>query len=384
MAGSLAASFFSTNTDRNFVTPGDTVTLKFTNPQVTASNVVITVTETVGFLNSRNKDVTDRFVGAFEGQLNQGVMQVQKIRGAPLPPVRDPVSFRLAVNDSPGAAHLFAHMPEPEQVQSHTLRLQIKGNVKGISETFDGTSLLQVEYPIAMIIGRNIRNPHDQVFSFIGSWARDQWRPFKPRFRFIQEVTPLRLNRPIALTDYDELVNAFAAAAKQAAAGVVAMTTGHGDAGQSQPNGVPWCNLASEDFPPPEDGAPFLYKLDIDDAVLGDGATQGSFPVGDSIIKLRAIDRVADALAGTGIRRILLHTCKAGANQRFMQLFADRVRVPLIAHTATVEYVGSPGSGNMIAHYEGDTPVTPRDLRHWPVSKVAGPFFPSLVAPRRF
>jgi hypothetical protein len=382
--GSLAASFFSTNADSNFVTPGDTAKLKFTNPLVTASDVVITVTESIVFLNSGNAAVTDRLVGEFKGQLNQGVLQVQSIRGAPLPTIKDPVLFNVAADDSPGAAHLIARMPEPEQVQNHTLRLRIVGKVKGITETFPGASLLQVEYPMAMVIGRQIKNPHDQVFNFVGSWAKDQWIPFKPKFRFVQEVTPLRLFRDITVADYDELNRAIIAAAKQATSGVVALTTGHGDGGQSQPNGVPWCNLVPEDFPPPIDPAPFLYKLDIQDDILAEGATQGQFPTDPrKIAKLRALDQLADGLVGTGIRRILLHTCHAGSSTRFMQLLADRVRVPLLAHTESIEYIGFPGSGSMIAHYEGETPVTPRDLRHWPVAHVAGPFFPG-PAPKRF
>ncbi len=384
MAGLLAASFFSSDPNKNFVVPGETVTFKFTDPLVTASNVTVTVLESVTFLNSLNAAVTDRLIGGFQGQLNKGSLTVQKVIGAPLPPVRDPVVIRVAANDTPSSPHLFAHMPEPEQIQSHTLRLRVTGTVNGRNETFEGTSLLQMEYPMSMIIGTVPPQAHDPSFAVVGSWARQQWQAHKPKFRFIQQVTPLRLNRAIKDSDYNELITAFVAAAQKSTSGVVALAVGHGDGGQSQPNGVPWCNLAPEDFAPPIAPVPFRYSLDIDDTVLGDGANKLSFPTApDTLVKLRMMDRLGDALAPTGIRRILLHTCKAGGNQRFMQLFADRVRVPLLAHTVAVEYTGFANSGNITAHYEHDSPQTPRDLRHWPVSKVAGPFFPG-PPPKRF
>ena len=129
----------------------------------------------------------------------------------------------------------------------------------------------------------------------------------------------------------------------------------------------------------PEEGK---FDFTLVDGLL-DGATQGRLPGGVSKVKLDALDRLSDALAGTGIRRILLHTCTVGQNKAFMQAFADRVQVPMLAQTDHVEHIGFPGKLKILAHYEGVNTVSPRDLRHWPISTVAGPFRPG-PKPRRF
>jgi len=380
MADSLAASFFSSNKDRNLAIPGDTVTFTLTSPPTAATDVLISVLETVAFLDTAKAQVTDRLIGAFRGRITRGVFQVERIIGAPLPPSPDPVLIRIAASPDPASPHLFAQMPEPEQIQAHALRLRVEGTVSGKKLTFEGTSNVQMEYPLAMIVPA-IPMPHDPNFAILESWAVAQWKAHKPNFRHVEHVTALRFTRRIAPGDYDQLINAFVACARKAS--VVALSTGHGDGGQSRGNSVAWCNIVPEDFPVPIAPNPFLYNLDISEDGLLDGATQGRLPGGVSKVKLDALDRLSDALAGTGIRRILLHTCTVGQNKAFMQAFADRVQVPMLAQTDHVEHIGFPGKLKILAHYEGVNTVSPRDLRHWPISTVAGPFRPG-PKPRRF
>lgn len=387
MANPLAASFFSTNANSNLALPGDTVTFAFTDTQLNATQVLVSVLETVEFLNSSNAKVTDRPIGGFRGKVVNGKLQVDQILGAPLPAIPDPVNIRVASSAATGSPSLFAHMPEPEQIFNHTLRLKVEGTVAGKKETFEGQSLLQVEYPMAMIVSVPPAS-QDPSIAVVESWAR-QWKAFKPQFRHVEKTKLTRVadKQDIKATDYDDLVRAFKVCAAKATAGVIALATGHGDGGGGK--NIAWCNLPPENFKPPESTAaipnpPFLYRLDMDESVLGDGSNPGSFPVGQNVVKLNALDRIADALADSPVRRVLLHTCRAGASAIFMQRMADRMRVPLLAHTAKIEYTGAAGSNQILASYEGLTPVNPRDLRHWPVSRLSNIFRPSATPPKRF
>lgn len=386
MANPLAASFFSTNANSNLALPGDTVTFAFTDTQLNATEVLVSVLENVDFLNSSNAKVTDRPIGGFRGKVVNGKMQVDQILGAPLPAIPDPVNIRVASSAATGSPSLFAHMPEPEQIFNHTLRLKVEGKVAGKKEIFEGQSLLQVEYPMAMIVGKP-PGTQDPSIAVVESWA-NQWKAFKPLFRHVERTTVSRIqNRNIKPDDYDDLVRAFKVCASKATAGVIALATGHGDGGDTQ--AIAWCNLVPENFKPPEATAaepnpPFLYRLDIDENALGDGANPGSIPGGQNVVKLNALDRIADALADSPVRRILLHTCRAGTSEIFMQRMADRLRVPVVAHRAKIEYTGAANSNQILASYEGLTPVSPRDLRHWPVSRLSKVFRPFATPPKRF
>jgi hypothetical protein len=385
MADSLKANFFSSNNMTQHAVPGDTVTFKFASPPPTATGVLISVFETVLFLDGSTK-VIDRFVGGFRGRITNGVFRVDEILGAPPRGALDPIAIRLATSLSPDSPHFWAQMSEPELIQSHTLRLRVEGTAVGCESPVDGTSTLLIEYPLAEIVP-SIPMPHDPDFAILESWVTAQWKTWRPTLRHVEHVRALRLTRPIVPADYDELISAFKACAA-AKSIVVALATGHGDGGAGAGD-VAWCNIVPEDFPPPIPPARNLYKLDIDASVLGDGALLGhpgvtaGPPSGSSKIKLDALDRLCDALDGSSVCRILLHTCTAGQSQLFMQQFADRLQVPLLAHTGEVEHIGSPGSGNILAHYVGDATVTPRDLHHWPVSKLVGPVRPGQK-PRRF
>jgi hypothetical protein len=387
MESPLAASFFSTNANKNLALPGDTVTFSFNDDKLNATDILVSVLETVEFLNTSTAKVTDRPIGGFRGKVVNGKMQVESILGAPLPPIPDPVNIRVAASSATGSPGLFAHMPEPEQIFDHTLKLKIEGTVKGKKETFVGASLLRVEYPMAMIVTASSAS-QDGSLAVVESWAQ-QWKAHKNLHRHIEKTTLTRVadGASIKPSDYDDLVRAFTVCASKATAGVIALATGHGDGGDTQ--SIAWCNLAPENFKPPTqlpDGSfsPFLYRLDIDQNVLAFALVSSSTPKESEKVKLNALDRIADVLAGTSVRRILLHTCRAGANDDFMQMFADRVRVPLLAHTEQITYTGAVNSNQILASYEGLSAVSPRDLRHWPLRRLSKLFRPSATPPKRF
>src|SRR5262249_37470492 len=99
--------------------------------------------------------------------------------------------------------------------------------------------------------------------------------------------------------------------------------------------------------------------------------------------KLNALDRMADVFAATPIRKLLLHTCRAGDSTLFMSRMADRLRVMVQAHTQEIEYTGRT-QGSIQASYAGVTPVNPVALHEWPVSSVSREYAPSQTPPPRF
>ena len=377
MTSPLAASFVSPQPSHNVCLPGDTVTFRFANPPTRATNVVVAVLESVEFLHRRWSDVQDRFVGGFRGRIVNKRFQVEDILGAPPPPEPDPVTFEIAANSSPGAPSLQAHMPAPERVERHRLRLSVSGQVGGKVVKFKGRHSLNVEYPVAMVVPQRGAWT-DPSLAMVEGWSR-QWRAHRPNRRQVQHALVNRRSGRIAHAEYDDWIAKMTAAANFATAGVVAMALGHGDDG-ADPGTVAWCNLVPENRRPP---LPFTYRLDIDDTVLVDGLST-IHPTGASRVKLHALDRLADALASTPIRRLLLHTCRVGASNGhvFLQHFADRVRVPVMAHRDFIDYEGFVGSGTMVAHYASNNPVEPRDRHEWPIQRVSRVFHPGAAPPR--
>ena len=125
----LAASFRSTNKSNNIVLPGDSVIVTFSAPPQDATDVLISVREDVEFFS--DQAVTDRPIGGFRGFIRKGVFTNEATLGAPLPAVPDPVSIRIALGTEGSAPRVFAHMPEPERVVSHRLKLRVGEGITG-------------------------------------------------------------------------------------------------------------------------------------------------------------------------------------------------------------------------------------------------------------
>jgi hypothetical protein len=362
MAGSLAARFSSTNTNQNVCTPGEKVSFAFTSPPKVAAQVLVTVRQSVTFLNGRGA-INNEPIGGFRGRISGGQFKVESVLGAPLPAQPDPVVIEVAASFAAGAPKLFAHVPEPELVRTHTLSLRIEGTIDGKRQFAEGSAPIHLEYPLAMVIPQGGAQS-DASLNFVRAWA-EQWRGHKPSFRTTHGVPLVRLTRAIRPSDYDPFIQAVTAAATASKSGVVALAVGHGDDGDTR--SVAWCNLVPEDFSPETEIA--NYRLDIDDQTLVFGKTPGSIPGASERVKLDALDRLGDALSGTPIRRLLLHTCNAGSNADFMQMLADRVRVPVMAHTEFIAYQGFIGQ-SIDAFYEPDTPRRPDSLHFWPIRRV--------------
>ncbi len=375
MSNPLAASFRSTNPTRNIVTPGEKVILTFSAAPKSAEDVQISVREDVTMLAGDN--VSGRLIGAFKGRFVNGVYQNEQIGGAPPPPEPDPLTFTIALGPALDAPRLLAHTPPAELVASHTLNLEVRGRVKGASVTFKGQHQIHVEYPLAMVIPAT-NAARDPTLAVVRTWAA-QWVAHKPQFRQTRTVAIGNPGTTLNPSDYDPLITALSDAATFAKTGVVALATGHGDDGDT--NTIAWANLVPENQAPPENGAPFLYRLDIDEAVLGDGVG-GTFPTGrNRKVKLDAIDRIGDALVAANARRLLLHTCRAGGSAIFMQRLADRLRVPVFAHRRQIEYtVAAP----VLAAYAGETPRAPKAERQWPVARLGPLARPTDPPPNRF
>lgn len=372
MTSPLAVSFRSSNALRNIVIPGDRVTVEFSAPPQTASNVLIKVSEKVVFLDGKTQD---RPLGGFRGRIVGGRFEHEASLGAPFPALPDPETIDIALGGTQAPHRVLTPLQQPHLVESHALRLAVTGDVQGRAERFEGDHLLQVEYPMAMVIPQT-GAALDGSLDVVRRWAA-QWSAHKPQFR---KAFPVPIGTPgaaITPADYDPLISALSSAATFAKAGVVALAVGHGDPGDPDGTTVAWCNLVPENQRVPVDGVPFRYRLDIDESVLGDGL--GAFPGGATQVKLDAIDRIGDALVAGNTRRLLLHTCKAGASALFMQRLADRLRVAVFAHTAEIEYtIATP----VLAAYAKETPVRPAAEVQWPVSKL-GPLARPGNAPKR-
>lgn len=367
----LAANFVASGPQTNFVLPWEDVTFKFTNPPKTASNVQVKVLENVSFLDG-TEEVKYRFVGGFLGNITSGKYVVDRLFGMPLPPEPDPACYSIVHPEGRSRGHILGFMPGPERVLSHTLLLRIEGVVQGNHVRFRGTHPLHAEYPLAMIIPDG-KTTADFGLRVVASWC-EQWRKHKPDYRKTFKVPVSRGTGPIKPREYDALIQAFADAAAYATSGVVALATGHGDA-----DGTAWCALSPEGKP--------RRRLRINFNELKDGVGILRSPGTNTKVKLNALDRMADAAANTPIRRFLIHTCRVGANKDFIQMMADRLRVPVFGHIERIEYVGFPGSGTITAAYAGKfpkKPVIPRAYRQWPIRKLGTLMRPTSPPPKKW
>ena len=84
-------------------------------------------------------------------------------------------------------------------------------------------------------------------------------------------------------------------------------------------------------------------------------------------------------MAKTAIRRLILHTCNAGNDPDFIQLVANRLRVPVQAQTDFIFFQPS------ASFYEKDGSASlPRDERFWPIHRLGSLKIPSKVEPPKF
>ena len=385
MANPLAAIFLSSNEVRNMAVPGETITIRFPSPPDRASNVVIVVTETVNFVpqNSTKDQPTTRkrmlveFRGRFvDGQYvnSSGTLNPQPPEN---PPITDAQHITIQVTTDGAPPAQIPDLPQPERVASHTLQLTVTGRVgrKQTPTTFQGKSLIHMNYPMAMIIPAEAGV--DSTLGVVIAWA-EQWERHNPRYRRLFRVPLAAVRDTIQDSDYDALVNACLEAGRFATAGVVALATGHGDEGDlAGGDNIAWCNLVPENRRPPTDDRDSTYKLDIDEAVLGDG--EGPVVTGTSRkAKLRGVDRMGIEMSSR-VRRFLLHTCSAGGSALFIQRLANRLQVPVYGHTETLEFSSPPGAPVLCGYVD---PTNPQSEVNWPIHRL-GPLARPGPTPNR-
>jgi hypothetical protein len=397
MANPLTASLISSGRALNTALPGDTVSFKFSNPPSSVSAVEIDIQQ-AQFQQGQTL-IPGSVLATFEGEIKNGQYVPRKATGRPLPPrTHMPLTLTDGTNNlkvglvDNGIADL-----------RNELQIAVAGTIGATRQTFRGNAALFVEYPLVMIVSALPPNPvRDPSLIVVPSWAADQWQKKNPPLRTV--VTVLANGRlpgppPLASNEYDPLVAAFGSAVSAAPGGIIALATGHGDGGQSptgtpSQGGTPWCNLRPENIAKivePDGSERFPHRLLLFVTELNDGiGLRGSdgivhTPGANTIVKLQALDRIADVLktARLPIRKVLLHTCNVGNSQNFTQLLSDRLQSPVQAHLDFIDYTGAAGSGNILAHYDSDKPQSPRDLTEWPLSKASTESIPGKP-PRRW
>ena len=382
--GTLAGSLFTSNAIQNIAVPGDTVTFSFSDPPKSATDVVVSVLETIDYLDGTAR-VEQRFIGGFHGRFDNRVFRADRTGGAPPPPEPDPVSIRVAASMVSGAPALWAYMPEAHLVLNHTLQLRVTGMIDGRAERFDGKAVVHLDYPMALVVPQHGAT-HDPSLNVVESWA-GQWQAFRPTARRVFHTRVLRLSRKAKPSDYDDLIQQLRAAADWATSGVVALAVGHGDAGGvPEPDPVTgetkttiaWCNFVPEDWPPAHDQIPNRYQLSINEMLLANAVPPALLDALNAVerVKLNALDRIADELAAARARRLIIHTCNAGNNEAFMQNLANRLGVSVLGQKQTIAFTGAPQSQHIACHYEGDAPRAPRDEQQVPVGRLSSPYRP--------
>jgi hypothetical protein len=383
----IVTNWITSGTGSNIAVVGDKaewkVEFEFTNPPQSADKVVITIAERILNLDGNAKtyhaDCTKLFEGFFKGSkftctLHRGGKDRSSHRNN---------EYRISISSPPHVNIMRATIDDPELVSSHTLTLKttFKGAAKG--DEFVGTQQVHVKFPLAMVIPKGtatLDTTLNMLRTYGGNWQKKQ-----PQYRLAEQTTMIvtkNLKGKLQPSHYDDIVRALTKAANFATAGVVALTVGHGGADASV-EGEPFFNLVPEDNKRAVTKVDWLARITQGDLVSFDkppkkGAVKIS-PDHNTRVRLDALDRIADALAGTPIRRLILHCCNAGNAPDFVQLVANRLRVPVVAHTDFI--MVEPAA----SFYEKDGQAKlPRDEEFWPTHRLGDVKVPREDAPPRF
>jgi hypothetical protein len=393
MASPLAATLRSTDKKKNRTVPGDTIALAFSQLPRAADDVEISIQQ--GQFQENGDIIPGAVLASFRGRVRDGKYVPASATAFRRKSVED---MRLKATDGTNTIEI-GLLDAGSAVTSNELHVTVRGTVAGKNEFFQGKSAMFVYYPLAMIVPTRTAKA-DKALNIISHWATAQWQRKDKNVRRVHQVQTIAPPRSVTPASYDALIAAFAKAVKDAPGGIIALAIGHGDGGTGQGNSNPWCDLMPEDIKKivDADGSErFPHTLFIDKPILLDGSRKGSFPTGRNAVILNALDRIADELAKASlpVRKLILHTCNVGNDRSipadprrgeaeiggFTQLFADRVRVPVQAHTDFVAYTGELDRDTILAHYESDQP-TQNSAHEWPLTRVSPESLPG-AAPRR-
>jgi hypothetical protein len=393
MASPLAANLRSTDKKKNRIVPGDTITFEFSQLPRVVDGVEIGIQQ--GQFQENGDLIPGAVLASFRGQVRDGKYVPGSAEAFRRKSVED---MLIKVTDGTNTIEV-GLLDAGSAVIQNEVFVTVRGTVAGKNEFFRGKAAMFVYYPLAMIVPTGTANK-DKTLNIVSRWATAQWQKFHGdvrRVHLVQTVTPPKTVTP---SSYDTLIAAFAKAVKDAPGGIIALAIGHGDGGDGQGNSNPWCDLMPEDIEKrvEADGTErFPHTLFIDKPILLDGSRKGTFPTGRNAVILNVLDRIADELAKARIplRKLVLHTCNVGNDRSapadprrgapeipgFTQLFADRVRVPVQAHTDFVAYSKRRDEDIIRAHYDSDPP-TNLGLTEWPLTRVSPESVPG-PAPKR-
>lgn len=368
----------------------DDVQFVFPSPPKIAKDVRVEIVEK--FLNLdgrptfppkvRNRDgeleaPEKRFFGNIEG----GKFVVSGIVGGMFSKQRN---AEFNISDPEGTTVMRARIMDPERVSSHTLMLQVRHGDG--DEVWNGTHTIDVRFPLAMVVPAGTA-VHDLALNSLGPYARG-WKSRQPRFRHVVTTTmyqTAQLPEIITQAHFNDVIRAHGQAARAATTGVVALATGHGGHGSSSS----FVNLV------PEDKRGMTSKLLIRKSELVGGengfmhGTTPRNPSEEERVRLDGLDRLGDELRKAKLRRLILHTCRAGGDGEFMQLIANRLQVPVAGQKDwiwfTTDY--SVYASELTAAEKANPKLRPTALtkKHegfWLVHKLSKTFHPKKEPPR--
>lgn len=350
----------------------------FTKPPNTATDVEITIKEEI--LDINQKTIVGKSTKAFLGNIAGGKFVATKLRMGHKLSKHKNNEFRLTGPEEQNTIRGF--VPDPERVASHILTLDVSHEVGGKRVQFNGTQQAHVHYPLAMVIPGGVATL-DTTLNMIPKYAK-HWKSKRPKYRHVEPTTMFvtkTLKKKIEPSYYNDIIRALTAAANAATAGVVALSVGHGS-GVTSSSSMPFFNLVPEDNKSAVTGMKTKLRIREDDLIHWDkppkpGAIK-HMASHNTRVRLDALDRLGDALQATPIRRLLLHTCTAGLAKDFIQMLANRLRVPVMAQT---DYIWTEPKAS---YYDKDKQATlPRDGEFWPIHRLGKVHYPRKEPPPR-
>jgi hypothetical protein len=365
----------------NMANPDDHVKIVFPDPPENATEVVLKIIETA----EKNEKPGERVLLTHRGEIvnKEFIIAETKYHYNPKDPRRSPTIW-IETGQHPSYNYQMTLPDDRDEGGRFDLRIEVQGNVNGKKESFKGTSVLHVYYPMDVMIipdsDDNFDTEH-HALRVIRTWAR-QWKAFAPATRGIvgMKVDTSARSKPVIPADYQDFHKAFEKAARMSHGGIIALAVGHGSGDTSHASLVPEDRLNNDLW-----GRLFINKsILIDGLEPAEGQPRHIIQDPEEIVKLNALSRLGEILNGIEPRvsELRFQTCRTGADTMFLGMIADRVRVPVSGHTDFLDY---DGVNPTYCHYGEDTSgyEIDKNVHEWLVEKLVSPVRPYLPPPER-